>query len=123
MPSAILASERRSGLANETVVVAAIITPSIVAVIVGVAVISERGGRNCTRGADRAADHAGCYFAGPEPIVMVIDVMVIDSCGVLLLTDDLVPRYGILRQCRRCDHRGQNCGRGEGLQVHSLSPL
>src|SRR5882757_8337047 len=107
MAPAVLAPEHRSGFADEAVVVAAIGAAAVIAVIVGVAVISERGACDRASGADGAADHTGGYFTRPEPVVTMVN-----PCGVLLLTDDLCPRCRILRQRRRGDHRGKDCGRG-----------
>ena len=60
----------------------------------------------------------GGYLARPDMVMAVIG-----ACRVLLLTNDRGPRVGILRQSRRCDRSGKNCGCGQELQVHSLSPL
>src|SRR5258707_15618196 len=102
MAPAVLAPEHRSGFADEAVVVAAIGAAAVIAVIVGVAFISERGACDCASGADGAADHTGGYFTRPEPVVTMLN-----PCVVLLLTDDLCPRCRFLRQRRRADHRAK----------------
>src|SRR5215216_5559228 len=116
--STVLASERRSGLTDETVVVAAVVAAPIVAVIIGVDVVPERCRRNCAGCSDRAADHARGYFTGPESAVSMIDTVL-----GLRLTDGIRPSVRILRQCRRCDCTGKNSRCCQELQVHKLPPL
>ena len=56
---AVFASEQRSGLTDKSVVIAAIVSTTVIAVIIGIGVISERRRGDRARGADCAADHAG----------------------------------------------------------------
>src|SRR6266404_6955119 len=102
--STVLTPEHRSGLTDETAVVAAVVAPSVVAVIIRVDVVPERGGGDSAGRSDRAADHARGYFTRPESAVSVIDAVL-----GLRLTDGIRP---ILRQCRRCDRRGKYSGCG-----------
>src|SRR4051812_6739697 len=98
MPQTVLAPKRRSWLADNTAVVTAIITLAVVPVIIRIDVVAERSGSNGAGGSDRAANHAGGYIGRPEAHVTVMDAR-----AVLLLTNDLRPRHGILRHRRNCD--------------------
>ena len=96
--STVLTPEHRSGLTDETAVVAAVSAASVVAVVIRVDVVSERCRRNGAGRTDRAANHARGYFTRPESAVSVIDAVL-----GLRLTDGIRPSVRILRQCRRCD--------------------
>ena len=113
----VLTSECRARLTDKTVIVAAIVALPIVAAVVGISVIAERGGRNRTGGAEDAFDHAGSYVARPKAVIAVINP------HGLMLTDGRGPRGWILRQrgCRHCSCKNRRCS--QELQVHSLSPL
>src|SRR3981081_635658 len=99
MPAAVSTDERCSGLTTNPVVVTTVIAASVVAVVIGIPVVTERRGGNGACRADCATDHARSYLARPEAAFAMIDARV-----VLLHPDDLCPGCSRVLQRPGGDH-------------------